>query len=174
MEIAMSNTSKTSVEKAVSPTGGAITGGVAGGLAGAVLGGPMGSLVGATAGAIGGVLAGQRAEKDLRPDILYDDGDLEHFEQVFTRLPYYAQGMEWDDYGPAYRFAIDEYELLDDYRSLDDVETEAAKAWTQKKGDSRLTWGQARAVVEHVWTAYDEGVDPYGEIQPGGALSGQG
>lgn len=157
-------------EKAISPAGGAIAGGVAGGLAGAALAGPLGLLPGAAAGAVGGVLAGKRAEEELRPSILYADGDLEHLEKVFRALPYHVDGMTWSDYEAAYRFAISEYKRLDEYRTLPDVDNELAHAWMSQRGDSRLSWAQARPAVSHVWDGYDSGIDPYGDIQPAGML----
>lgn len=161
---------KSTTEDLISPTGGAVAGGVAGGLMGAVVAGPLGIIPGAAVGAVSGVLAGKRAEEELKPRILYPEGDLEHFQAILERLPYHVPGMDWNDYEPAYRFAIMEYQKLDEYRNLEDLEPELAQAWETARGSSRLSWAGARPAVAHLWEAYDSGTDPMGDIQPAANL----
>lgn len=60
----------------------------------------------------------------------------------------------WRDVYPAYAFALASH-AGDWPRGTDDTEAELAAHWEQARGESRLEWAQARAVVEDAWLALD-------------------
>jgi phage tail tape-measure protein len=81
---------------------GAGTGAVAGAMTGAVVGsaaGPVGTLVGAVAGGVMGAKAGDSIAEAVNPTEY-----TRHFESQYKSAPYYAQGREWSDYEPAYKW----------------------------------------------------------------------
>lgn len=60
----------------------------------------------------------------------------------------------WRDVYPAYAFALASH-AADWPRGTGDTEAELAAYWEQARGDSRLPWDQARAVIEDAWLALD-------------------
>lgn len=60
----------------------------------------------------------------------------------------------WRDVYPAYAFALASH-AADWPRATDDTEAELAAHWEQARGESRLKWAQARAVIEDAWLALD-------------------
>jgi hypothetical protein len=112
---------------------------------------PLGIAIGAAAGgALGAVLGDRTAEaRDPRDD-------LGRFEQIWHTMPYYEDGMEWDDYRPAYAYGIAQYHRGGESRSFQAAEADLERGWPAARGTSRLAWGQARDAVAHVWRWYDE------------------
>lgn len=128
--------------------GGALTGGALGAAAGALIGGPIGVALGGVVGTAVGAVAGDRIGEELD-----HRSDLVHFASVYTRMPYYVLEMEWPDYEPAYRYAV---EVYDTYRgrTVDEVEATLQDGWAYRSDRSHLTWAQAKPVFEHVWQAH--------------------
>lgn len=125
--------------------GGAVAAGAAGAAVGAVVGGPIGLVVGAVAGGAAGAVLGDKAAHAA------DDREgLGHFEQIHAGMPYFVDGMAWDDYAPAYRYGLDTWRR-DGAQSFDAAESTLAAGWDAVRGPSRLTWAQARHAVEHAW-----------------------
>lgn len=126
--------------------GGTATGSVVGGMLGAWLAGPVGVLLGMGAGSAAGTKLGQKLTEKVR-----QASTLSHFEKIFQQMPYYVPEMEWMDYEPAYRYALDQYP---DFKGcmVREVEEMLEDGWEQHSGLSHLTWPQARRVVEHVWS----------------------
>ena len=60
------------------------------------------------------------------------------------------RGATFDDYGPAYGLGV---KFISQYpgRTLDDIEPEMARSWTQSRGPSRLDWDSARHAVLDAW-----------------------
>lgn len=134
----------------VLPAGaGAVAAGATGAAIGAVVAGPPGLVIGAVAGgAIGAVLGDRVAQAaDEREE-------LGHFEQIHREMPYYVDGMSWDDYAPAYRYGLDTFRTHGG-RAFADAEPELETDWTRARDASRLNWAQARAAVEHTWRELD-------------------
>jgi hypothetical protein len=124
---------------------GAVAGGATGAVIGAVVAGPVGLTVGAVAGgALGAVFGDRAAEAADKRD------DLGHFEQIFREMPYYVDGMGWDDYAPAYRYGLETFRTHG-ARALAETEGELASGWGRARDGSRLDWPQARPAVEHAW-----------------------
>lgn len=130
--------------------GGAVAGGAAGAALGAVVGGPAGLAVGAVAGgALGAVLGDRAAEAADRRE------DLGHFQQIHREMPYFIDGMDWNDYAPAYRYGLETYRLHGG-RRFDEAEGELETGWGRARDASRLTWVQARSAAAHAWRELDE------------------
>lgn len=124
---------------------GAVAAGVTGAAIGAAVAGPVGLALGAAAGGALGAVVGERVgeARDTR-------GDLGHFEQIFRDMPYYVDGMSWDDYAPAYRHGLDTWHTHGAL-GFGAAEADLESAWAQARDASRLHWAQARGAVEHAW-----------------------
>ncbi|MCE3284893.1 MAG: hypothetical protein K0R70_1149 [Steroidobacteraceae bacterium] len=126
--------------------GGAFAGGAAGGVAGAAVAGaaagsaagPAGTLIGAAVGAVAGGLAGKAIAERINPTV-----EEEYWRTNYSSRPYVTTGARYDDYGPAYRMG---YERYPEYhgRKFDEVEHEFARDWDARRGDSKLSWNEAR------------------------------
>ena len=130
--------------------GGALTGGAIGAALGALVGGPGGMALGGIAGTAVGAVAGDHIgdQLDMR-------GDLGHFASIYHTMPYYVSEMEWPDYEPAYRYAMEQYDARRG-QSVEQAEHELRMGWMAKSGGSHLTWEQVEPVFEHVWQSYAE------------------
>ena len=123
----------------------AVAGGATGAAVGAVVGGPAGLAVGAVAGGALGAVLGDRAAEAMDKR-----GDLGQFEQIYRDMPYYVDGMEWEDYAPAYRYGLETWRTHG-ARAFTDAEPELDAGWGRARDASRLGWAQARGAVEHAW-----------------------
>lgn len=132
---------------------GAAVGGAAAGVAtaaatGAALGtaaGPVGTAVGAAIGAVVGGLAGKAVAEHYDPTV--EDA---YWRDQHVNEPYYDATRNFDDYSPAYR-AAGEAHRRDATRDYADVEAELERGWSSDKGDSRLSWDEARPVARAGW-----------------------
>src|SRR5581483_9276064 len=78
---------------------GAAAGGIAAGAAaGTMAAGPVGTVVGAAVGAIVGGLGGKAVAEHFDPTV-----EETYWRGNFENEPYYREGMNYDDYAPAYR-----------------------------------------------------------------------
>ena len=130
--------------------GSALAGGAVAGAIGGLLAGVPGFAVGAVAGTALGAVFGHKAAEasDKR-------GDLGHFQQIYNTMPYFVDGMTWDDYAPAYRLGLDNYVTRGATpiaQARDALEAE----WTRARGASRLSWQQAEPAIAHVWCELDK------------------
>jgi hypothetical protein len=71
----------------------------------------------------------------------------------------------WRDVYPAYAFALASH-AADWPRGTGDTEAELAAYWEQARGESRLKWDQARAVIEDAWLALDRRHAVQGHSRP--------
>lgn len=127
---------------------GAGTGAVGGAIAGGVVGstvGPIGTVVGAIAGGVIGAKAGDSIAEAVNPTEY-----ISNFENQYRQAPYYAEGREWTDYKPAYKYGYDTY---GEYRGqkFDDVEGELERKWDATRAESRLAWPEAKGAVRDGW-----------------------
>ncbi len=119
--------------------GGALTGAALG-----VPGGPVGVAVGTVIGAVVGGLAGKGAAEAVNPT-----AEDAFWRDAYVGEPYYADGMVYDDYYPAYRAG---YEGRAARRgAFDEYDAELATDWERRRGSSRLTWEQARPASRAAW-----------------------
>lgn len=125
--------------------GSALVGGAVGGAIGGLLIGVPGFAIGAVAGTVLGAVLGHRIAEaaDRR-------GDLGHFQQIYNTMPYFIDGMSWDDYAPAYRLGLASFRTRGATpieQARDALETQ----WPRARHASRLSWPQAEPAVAHVW-----------------------
>lgn len=120
--------------------GGALAGAAVGGMAG-----PVGAAVGAVAGGIGGAMAGKAAAEKVNPT-----AEENYWREAHTREPYYASGLTYDDYAPAYRTG---WEGAERYRGrrFEDVDSDLERHYEGIKGKSRLAWEDARHASRAAW-----------------------
>jgi hypothetical protein len=78
-----------------------------------------------------------------------------HFQQNFTKEPYYDSRYSWDDYDPAYRYAWRAREEHPNAR-FEDFEERIQAGWEIAKGKSRLAWLDARQAVRSAWNRLED------------------
>jgi len=140
-------TTEKSTATGVGAVVGAAAGGVAGGAAaGAAIGGmtgPVGAVVGAAVGAIAGAVAGRAAKADPVAEDAYWKGN-------YAGRPYVANGSDYNEYAPAYRYGVDSFSRNPD-RRFDDMEGELGGGWGTARGDSSLEWDDAKHATRDAW-----------------------
>lgn len=128
----------------------ALLGGALLGAVGYLAGGPAGLVIGVVAGVAAGALLGNRMAVAADPD-----DSAARFEEFYRSMAYYQPGMEWEDYQPAYRYGLETWRTRG-AQPFTSAEPEMGARWLKVRGRSRLTWGQARGPVEHVWRDMEE------------------
>jgi hypothetical protein len=125
---------------------GVATGAVAGLAAGAVAGiaaGPVGSLFGALAGAVLGGAMGSGGAPTAGERI--DDRDWrQHHASLNATLPF-------DEYGNAYRLGDAAHRQYGRDRRWEELEPELEADWPRLRGQSSLSWGDARGAARSAW-----------------------
>ena len=124
---------------------GAAAGGVAAGAAVGTVAGPVGTAVGAAIGAVLGGLGGKAVAESFDPTIVD-----EHWRDRFEGEPYYADGMTYEDYAPAYQLGA-QSRLESEEPDFDKVEDDIAAQYDDIRGDSRLDWDRARHAARASW-----------------------
>jgi len=128
---------------------GAAVGTVVGAAAGA-LGGPAGMAAGAAIGAavVGGVvggLAGKAAGERMDPTV--EDA---HWSKSYASAPYVTKGSDYKTYQPAYKYGWESYSRYDG-RKFDQVESDLGRDWEKNRGESKLTWDNAKPATRDAW-----------------------
>jgi len=139
-------------------TGVGAAGGAVAGAAAGTIGGPVGTMVGGVIGAVVGGLAGKAAAEAINPT-----AEEAHWRDNYTREPYYEQGRNFDDYGPAYLHGV--RGRMNNENDWDTAEPRLGAEWANVRSGSGLTWEQARPASRAAWDRV--------ELQRGGA-SGMG
>jgi len=132
---------------------GAAVGGIAAGAAVGSVAGPVGTLAGAAAGAVAGGLAGKGVASLVDPTV-----EEAYWLQAYSSRPYYDAAWSYEDYSPAYNYALLNYDI---YRgkSFEEVEADLAPGWDQAKGRSRLTWERAKEATRDAWHRLSNAVE---------------
>jgi hypothetical protein len=143
----MSNIKK---EHVIGTGTGAVAGAVAGAAVGA-LGGPLGMTAGAVIGSMLGAGAGASLAEVANPTVYAD-----YWRDNYVKAPYYAAGNEWTDYEPAYKLGYSAYGSHRG-RKFDDIEADLQRDWEATRGDSRLSWVDARGAVHDGWNYVERG-----------------
>jgi alpha-mannosidase len=76
------------------------------------------------------------------------DRDEAFWAQALTSQPFYVDGLALKDYEPAFRLGRARWR---DDTLIDDVLARLGEEWDEVKGDSRLTWIEARHAVRAAW-----------------------
>jgi hypothetical protein len=131
---------------------GATVGGVAAGAAiaagaasGTLIAGPLGAVVGAAVGAVAGALVGKGVAEHYEPTIVEN-----HWRKRFSDESYYQDGMQYEDYAPAYQLAAARRAEFED-RHFDDMRDQLAAEYPKVRGTSRLDWDQAEPAARASW-----------------------
>lgn len=132
---------------------GAAAGGMAAGAAAGSVAGPAGTIAGAAIGAVAGGLAGKGIAEKIDPTV-----EEAYWRENYTSRPYVVSGSTFDDYGPAYRYGIDNYPKYRG-RSFDDVEADLGRDWQRAKGKSQLTWDHAKYAARDSWQRLSDTIE---------------
>lgn len=142
---------------------GAAAGGIAGAAAGAaaaaatgiatgtLMGGPIGGAIGLVVGAIAGGVLGSEMGEAVNPT-----EEERHWSTSYTSEPYYNSSYSYDDYRPAYRVGYEGYSLHPG-KSFDDVEGHLQENYIANRGNSRLSWIDARPATRSAWDRVGRG-----------------
>ena len=106
-----------------------------------------GIAAGAAVGAIVGGLAGKGVAEGIDPT-----AEDAYWRENWQSRGYVAGGRGYDDYGPAYGYAVRQYEPG---RSFEDVESDLADGWMGARGRSSLGWGEASPAARDAWDRLD-------------------
>ena len=136
----------TGIGAAVGGLGGAAAGAAAGALVGAATTGPAapgGGVIGAVVGALAGAYAGKDVAENVNPT-----------HDQYWRDNFKGEG-KYDQYRAAYEYG---WQSRPNYpgRSFADAEDELARDWYQLRGDSTLSWDQARDACCDAWNRCDQ------------------
>lgn len=75
-----------------------------------------------------------------------------YWRDAYLREPYYKDDYTYGDYAPAYRTGYESAgRYLGQNMRFDDVETELRANYERVKGNSRLTWENAKDAVRAAW-----------------------
>lgn len=132
---------------------GAAAGGVAAGAAAGSVAGPVGTAIGAIAGAVVGGLAGKGVAEMIDPT-----AEEAYWRDNYSSRPYVQDGATFDDYGPAYRYGVDNYARYGD-RPFDVVEPDLRRDWDRARGNSSLSWDNAKHATRDSWQRISDAVE---------------
>jgi len=124
---------------------GAAAGGMAVGAALGSVAGPVGSALGAVVGAIAGGLAGKGAAELVTPT-----ADDAYWRANYASRAYATPAQDYDDWAPAYAYALHHYNR-NVARRFEDAEPELAAGWSAGRGRSVMEWTQARLAAYDAW-----------------------
>ncbi|MBI2770977.1 MAG: hypothetical protein HYX47_15240 [Burkholderiales bacterium] len=81
-----------------------------------------------------------------------------HWAQAHWKEPYFRADYDYEDYAPAYCVG---YSGCAQYGGpFDEAETSLCANWLRIKGDSRLSWDEARPAVRAAWLRIEMAVLP--------------
>ena len=120
--------------------GGAVVGAAAG-----APGGPGGIVAAAAVGAVAGGAIGKGTAKLVDPKT-----EELHWRNAYRDRPYYDSGLAYDDYRPAYDLGYRMRATLPE-ATFEQAERRISQDWAMAKGESRLTWEQARLAARDAW-----------------------
>jgi hypothetical protein len=120
--------------------GGAVVGAAAGSP-----GGPLGMVAGAAVGAVAGGAIGKGTAKLVNPK----DEDL-YWRDAYRERPYYDSALIYDDYKPAFQLGYRTRESMPG-ATFEQAERRLSQDWAMAKGESRLTWEQAKLAARDAW-----------------------
>lgn len=130
----------------------------AGGLGGAALGaaigaagGPLGAVVGGTIGAVVGGAAGNAMSESV--DSTAEDT---YWRDNYQNQSYYNKDYSYDrDYQPAYAYGYSNRGRFKNETRFEDVENDLSRSWNENRGQSQLSWDDARHAARDAWYRLD-------------------
>jgi hypothetical protein len=124
---------------------GAAVGGAAAGATAGLIAGPVGVVAGAIAGGVAGGYAGKVAAESIDPTV--EDA---YWQENYRTRPYYDEGHDYDQYGPAYRYGCEARQRHPD-RRFEDLESDLERGWGRAQSTSRLSWAEAKYAARDAW-----------------------
>ena len=124
---------------------GAAGGAVAGAAVGTAVGGPLGAAVGGAVGAATGALAGQGVAEAVNPA-----AEDTYWSENYNSRDYVERNRPYTDYRPAYRYGWESRGRLGN-RPFGEVENDLARGWDAARGESKLSWTQAKKATSDAW-----------------------
>jgi hypothetical protein len=86
------------------------------------------------------------------------DPEDAYWRDNYSTRPYVERGANHVDYGPAYAYGLKACSRYQG-RSFDEVETDLARDWDGKRGNSTLTWERAKHAVRDAWDRASNAVE---------------
>jgi outer membrane lipoprotein SlyB len=123
----------------------------AGATAGAVVGsaaGPIGAAAGAVIGSVAGGMAGAGVARAVNPEV-----EDTYWRASYVSAPYYLPERTYDDYGPAYKLGYDSWSRYGG--TFAECEERLSREWDSVKGQSHLTWNEAKHAARAAWDRVD-------------------
>ena len=134
-------------------TGVGATGGAATGAAIGVIGGPLGIFVGSAVGAVVGGLVGKGIAEQI-----HITEEASYWRENASYTTYYIETRQFyenldyeRDYDPAYRVGYEQRTQYDKNTRFEDIELDLKAKWEHIKGQSILSWEQAKHAVRDAW-----------------------
>lgn len=121
-------------------------GAAAGATIGAAVGGPIGAAIGGTVGAVAGGAVGKAAGEALNPTV-----EEEYWKENYRTRPYFREGSDYSEYGPAYRYGW-ETAARDDFRnrSFEEIESDLQRDWDADRTRPR-PWSEIREATRDAY-----------------------
>lgn len=124
-------------------------GGAAVGAAFGIAGGPPGAVVG---GIIGGIVGGIAGHDIAQPEA--QNSEDAYWRDNYRHASYYQENQNFEyerDYRSAYRLGYESRPHYEKNRNFSEVESQLEAKWENFKGESRLTWEQAKLAAKDAW-----------------------
>ena len=102
-------------------------------------------VVGAAVGAVAGGAIGNGTAKSVDPK-----NEEVYWRDAYRDRPYYDSALVYDDYRPAYEVGYRTRASLPE-ASFEQAERRLSQDWAMAKGESRLTWEQAKLAARDAW-----------------------
>lgn len=126
-------------------------GGAAAGAAIGLLGGPVGAAMGALIGGLLGGGVGKGVAEWIDPT-----EEHAYWRDEYKKRDYTKDEYDYDRYGPAYAYGWESYSRYGkhsggQYDRFEDVDAQLGEAWNTHRGDSDLSWDDARDATRESW-----------------------
>lgn len=126
---------------------GAVAGAAVAGAAVGAVAGPLGALAGAAVGTIIGGIAGHAAGEKMDPT-----HEGAYWREAYRTSSYYQEDMDYErDYRIAYQLGYDARVQYPETTHFNEIEDKLHLDWERSKGDSRLTWEEAKIAASDAW-----------------------
>lgn len=137
---------------------GGVTGGAAAGAIAGTMFGPIGTLIGAGVGVVAGAAIGKEVAERIDPET-----ESDYWRNAYQTRPYAKHEYDFDrDYASAYRYGLQAREQIGS-RSFDEAEGELRNGWNEIRGQSRLSWENARLAVRDAFNRADRTYNTYAQ-----------
>jgi hypothetical protein len=84
----------------------------------------------------------------------------QYWQNNYSMRPYYKPNRDYSSYEPAYRYGVELYDLNPGRRYDDLDQTELRRGWNQSRGNSSMSWDDAREAARDAYNRMD--YEPHG------------